>query len=145
VALVDNRLHLFTCEVAAMKQGPLFRRQFFIQKPAAGLPSTEAGADIEYLRLQGHASNPGAVLHEQRVYLAAGGTLDMVAEARGGAGVGRISYAEGLRAALKRGEDFLTYRFEVPVTAERGTAYHVSCHGHDTVPSFHFTIEVGSR
>ena len=79
------------------------------------------------------------------VYLAAGGTLDMVAEAHGGAGVGRISYAPGLRASLKRGEDFLTYRFEVPEDVEYGTTYLVSCHGHDTVPSFHFTIEVGAR
>lgn len=128
-----------------MKQAPLFRRQFFIQKPAPGLPGSEAGSDIEYLRLQGHAANPGAVLHEQRLFLAAGGTLDLVAEARGGAGVGRISYAPGLRAALKRGEDFLTYRFEVPETAERGASYQVTCHGHDAVPAFQFTIEVGSR
>jgi hypothetical protein len=128
-----------------MKQAPLFRRQFFVQKPGDGIPNSESGSDIEYLRLQGHAENPGAVLHEQRVYLAAGGTLDMVAEARGGVGVGRISYSPGLRAALKRGEDFLTYRFEVPSEAERGETWQVTCHGHDSVPSFHFTIEVGHR
>lgn len=128
-----------------MKQAPLFRRQFFAQRPAPGLPSSEAGSDTEYLRLQGHAENPGAVLHGQRVFLAPGGTLDMVAEARGGLGVGRISYGEGLRAAVKRGEDFYTYRFEVPLNAERGANYRVTCFGHDAVPTFQFTIEVGAR
>lgn len=128
-----------------MKQGPLFRRQFFIQKPAPGLPNSEAGADIEYLRLQGHASNPGIVLNEQKVFLAPGGMLDMVSEARGGTGVGRISYSPGLRAALKRGEDFLTYRFQVPPTATKGTTYQVTCYGNDMVPGFHFTVEVGTR
>lgn len=128
-----------------MKQGPLFRRQFFIQKPAFGLPTTEAGSALEYMRLHGHSANPAAVLHEQTVRLAAGGTLDVVADSRGGAGVGRISYSPGLRAALKRGEDYLTYRFEVAPETEVGTSYQVICYGHDTVPPFHFTIEVGLR
>lgn len=128
-----------------MKQAPLFRRQFFVQKPAPGLPNTEVGAEVEYLRLQGHTTNPGAVLHEKKVVLAAGGTLDMVSESRGGTGIGRISYAPGLRAALKRGEEFLTYRFQVPYTAKAGMTYQVTCYGHDTVPAFHFTIEVGQR
>lgn len=126
-----------------MKQAPLFRRQFFVQKPAPGLPNTEAGADIEYVRLQGHTTNPGNVLNDKKVLLAAGGTLDMVSESRGGVGVGRISYAPGLRAALKRGEEFLTYRFQVPPTATAGTSYQVTCYGHDMVAPFHFTIEVG--
>ncbi|MDP1827299.1 MAG: hypothetical protein Q8L48_28755 [Archangium sp.] len=125
-----------------MKQAPLFRRQFFVQKPAPGLVLPDAGRDLEYLRLQGHSANPGEALQGQRLFLAAGGTLDLVCEAYGGAGVGRVSYAPGLRAALKRGEDFLTYRFEVPRTAGPGTSYQVSCHGHDQVPAFHFTIEV---
>ncbi len=128
-----------------MKQGPLFRRQFFIQKPAPGLPNTEAGADIEYLRLQGHTDNPGVVLNEQRIYLAPGGALDVVAESRSGVGIGRISYTPGLRAALKRGDEFLTYRFEVPDEMETGECFQVSCYGHDTVPPFRFTIEVGRR
>jgi hypothetical protein len=128
-----------------MKQGPLFRRQFFIQKPAPGLPNTEAGGDIEYIRLQGHSANPAAILHEQKVRLAPGGTLDVVADSRGGAGVGRISYSPGLRAALKRGDEFLTYRFEVPPTMTAGTSFQVTCYGHDAVPPFNFTIEVGSR
>jgi|GEM_PF-3831509 hypothetical protein len=128
-----------------MKQGPLFRRQFFIQKPAPGVPNSEAGGAVEYIRLQGHASNPATILHEQKVRLAPGGTLDVVSDSRGGAGVGRISYSPGLRAALKRGDEFLTYRFEVPNTVSSGTAYQVTCYGHDTVPPFHFTIEVGGR
>lgn len=85
------------------------------------------------------------MLHGQRLFLAPGGTLDMVAESRGGIGVGRISYGEGLRAAIKRGEDFYTYRFEVPVNAETGTSFRVTCFGHDAMPSFQFTIEVGHR
>jgi hypothetical protein len=125
-----------------MKQSPLFRRQFFIQRPAAGLPSTEGGA-VEYIRLQGHAANPAAILDKQRIVLAPGGMLDMVSESRGGLGVGRISYTPGLRAALKRGEDYITYRFEVSATALEGTSYQVTCYGNDVVPSFHFTIEVG--
>lgn len=128
-----------------MKQGPLFRRQFFIQRPAPGLPSSEAGGDVEYIRLQGHASNPATILHQQKVVLAPGGMLDVVAESRGGAGVGRVAYSPGLRAALKRGEDFLTYRFEVPPGSETGTAFQVTCYGHDAVPPFQFTIEVGRR
>lgn len=128
-----------------MKQAPLFRRQFFAQKPAPGVPSTEAGLGVEYLRLQGHAENPGALLHGQRLSLSPGGTLDLVAEARGGLGVGRVSYGEGLRAAIKRGEDLFTYRFEVPLNAELGASYRVTCFGHDAVPTFQFTIEVGGR
>lgn len=128
-----------------MKQGPLFRRQFFIQKPAPGLPNSEAGGAVEYIRLQGHASNPAAILDRQKVCLAAGGTLDVVSDSRGGAGVGRISYSPGLRAALKRGDDFLTYRFEVPASTAVGSSFQVTCFGHDAVPPFHFTIEVGTR
>ena len=128
-----------------MKQAPLFRRQFFVQKPAPGVPASEAGAAIEYLRLQGHASNPGAVLHGQRLFVAAGGMLDVVCEARGGAGLGRVSYAPGLRAALKRGDEYLTYRFEVPASVANGNSFQVSCHGNDGVPAFQFTIEVGGR
>jgi hypothetical protein len=128
-----------------MKQAPLYRRQFFAQRPAPGVRSSEAGSETEYLRLQGHPENPGAVLHGQRVLLGPGGTLDLVAEARGGLGVGRLSYGDGLRAALKRGEDFYTYRFEVPLNAARGTTYRVTCFGHDALPAFQFTIEVGAR
>jgi hypothetical protein len=128
-----------------MKQGPLFRRPFFLQKPTDALPETEAGAFVEYLRLSGHAENPGAVLHGQRLFLAPGATMDLVAEARGGLGLGRVSYGEGLRAAIKRGEDLYTYRFEVPVNAPRGTTYRVTCFGHDALPSFQFAIEVGAR
>jgi hypothetical protein len=128
-----------------MKQGPLFRRQFFVQKPAPGLPTSEIGSDVEYLRLSGHASNPGDVLHGQVLFLSPGATLDLVAEARGGLGLGRVSYGEGLRAAIKRGDELYTYRFEVPMNAPRGTTYRVTCFGHDALPSFHFSIEVGAK
>lgn len=128
-----------------MKQGPLFRRQFFVQRPTDRLPSTESGSEVEYLRLSGHSENPGTLLHAQRVYLAAGGTLDVVVDARGGLGLGRVSYGEGLRAAIKRGDELFTYRFEVPLNAPRGASYRVTCFGHDALPSFQFSIEVGSR
>jgi hypothetical protein len=126
-----------------MKQAPLFQRQFFIQKPAPG--AQEAGGDVHYIRLHGHASNPAKVLHEQRIFLGAGGMLDVVSESHGGEGIGRVAYTPGLRAALKRGEDHFTYRFEVPSSCAAGTTYQVTAYGHDQVPSFHFVIEVGRR
>ncbi|MFO0597214.1 MAG: hypothetical protein U0228_18010 [Myxococcaceae bacterium] len=128
-----------------MKQSPLFRRQFFIQKPGPGVPNSEVGAAVEYIRLQGHSQNPGAILQGQKIVLAAGGMIDVVADSRDGAGVGRISYTPGLRAALKRGEDFLTYRFEVPNNCSEGSSYQVSCYGTDAVAPFQFSIEVGRR
>ena len=128
-----------------MKQGPLFRRQFFIQKPAPDLPNSEAGGAVEYIRLQGHTTNPGAILQGQKIVLAAGGVLDVVAESRSGSGLGRISYTPGLKAGLKRGDEYLTYRFEVPSGVGDGLTYQVSCHGTDLVPAFHFTIVVGRK
>lgn len=120
-----------------MKPASLLSPQFFRQRPEH---STSANTGTEYLRLQAH----GAELHEQRLYLVAGGTLDVMAEARGGVGLGRIAYTPGLQASLKRGEAFLTYRFTVPLTAEEGSCFQVNCHGHDQVPAFHFVIEVGA-
>lgn len=126
-----------------MKQGPLFRRQFFVQKPTQGAP--EHGGDVHYLRLHGHASNPSQVLNEQRIFLGAGGMLDVVSESHGGAGIGRVAYTPGLRAAIKRGEEHITYRFEIPKTTASGTTFQVTAYGHDQVPPFRFVIEVGRR
>jgi hypothetical protein len=126
-----------------MKQGPLLQRQFFIQKAAPG--AQDGGGDVHYIRLHGHAANPAKVLHEQRIFLGAGGTLDVVSESHGGAGIGRVAYTPGLRAALKKGEDQFTYRFEVPSTSTSGTTFQVTAYGHDQVPTFHFVIEVGRR
>lgn len=128
-----------------MKQGPLFRRQFFIQKPAPGVPETEVGADVEYVRLQGHATNPGAILQGQKLTLAPGGMIDVVSESHAGSGVGRISYTPGLRASLKRGDEYLTYRFELPADAAEGSSYTVTCHGTDLVAAFQFTLLSGKR
>ena len=124
-----------------MKQAPLFRRQFFLQQ---GLPPEVDGGGVEYLRIHGRTANPAEVLHRQRLLISPGGMLDVVAEAHGGAGLGRISYSAGLQAALKRGEDLLTYRFMVPKGAAPGMAFEVHCFGHDQVPAFHFTIEVAA-
>jgi hypothetical protein len=126
-----------------MKQGPLFRRQFFVQKPASGAPVDEAGGDVHYLRLHGHAENPARVLADQRIFLGPGGVIDVVSESHGGEGVGRVAYTPGLRAAIKRGADQITYRFEVPRAAAQGTTFQVTAYGHDQVPPFHFVIEVG--
>ena len=126
-----------------MKQGPLFQRQFFIQKPAPG--AEEPGGVVQYIRLHGHASNPAQLLNEQRIFLGPGGMLDVVSERHGGEGIGRVAYTPGLRAALKRGEDQFTYRFEVPSSSAPGTTYQITVHGHDQVPSFHFVIEVGRK
>jgi hypothetical protein len=126
-----------------MKQSPLFRRQFFIQKPSPG--TTEGGGDVHYLRLHGHATNPAQVLNEQRIFLGAGGMLDVVSDAHGGVGIGRVAYTPGLRAAIKRGDEQITYRFEVPVSSASGTTFQITAYGHDRVPPFHFVIEVGRR
>jgi hypothetical protein len=126
-----------------MKQGPLLQRQFFIQKPAPGARDT--GGDVHYIRLHGHAANPAKVLHEQRIFLGPGGTLDVVSERHGGEGIGRVAYTPGLRAAIKRGEEQFTYRFEVPSSSASGTTFQVTAYGHDQVPAFHFVIEVGRR
>lgn len=128
-----------------MKQAPLFRRQFFIQRPAPDVANTEAGAAIEYVRIHGNPANPGQVLNGQRVRLTQGGMLDVVAEARNGDGLGRVAYGPGLRAGLKRGEEVYTYRFEVPSGAAEGDSYSVSVWGSDMQPAFRFTIEVGKR
>jgi hypothetical protein len=126
-----------------MKQGPLFQRQFFIQKPAPG--AHEGGGDVHYIRLHGHAANPAKVLHEQRIFLGAGGMLDVVSESHGGEGIGRVAYTPGLRAAIKRGDEQITYRFEVPASSSSGTTFRITAYGHDQVPAFHFVIEVGRR
>jgi hypothetical protein len=125
-----------------MKQGPLFRRQFFSQKPTEPPGAPENGAGSEYVRLHGHASNPGAVLHRAQIKLAPGGVLDVIADSRGGVGLGRLSYSPGLGAALKRGEEFLTYRFALAADAPLGMRYEVICYGHDSVPPFQFEIMV---
>ncbi|MDP2272453.1 MAG: hypothetical protein Q8K32_17090 [Archangium sp.] len=121
-----------------MKPASFFSPQFFRQRTENSASGSNAGT--EYLRLQGHA----AELHEQRLYLVPGGTLDVIAEALGGVGLGRIAYTPGLQAALKRSETFLTYRFTAPLTAQEGECFQVNCHGHDQLPAFHFVIEVGS-
>lgn len=126
-----------------MKQSPLFRRQFFIQKPSPG--AAESGGDVFYLRLHGHASNPAQVLNEQRIFLGAGGTLDVVSDSHGGVGIGRIAYTPGLRAAIKRCDEQITYRFVVPQTTALGTTFQVTAHGHDRLPGFRFVIEVGRQ
>jgi hypothetical protein len=125
-----------------MKQGPLFQRQFFIQAPEAAMATTDHAGAVAYLRLHGHPANPGRVLADQRIFLSAGGTLDVVSASHGGEGLGRIAYTPGLRAAIKRG-DQMTYRFEVPGAAVSGATYQVMVHGNDSTPSFRFTIEVG--
>ena len=128
-----------------MKQTPLFRRQFFIQRPAAGLPNSEVGGAVEYIRIHGNPSNPGQVLDGQKLTMGPGAALDVVAAAHGGEGLGRVAYGPGLRAGLKRGDEVFTYRFEVPQGAEAGTSYAVSVWGNDVQPAFRFTIEVGTK
>lgn len=128
-----------------MKQAPLFRRQFFIQRPPPDVANTEAGGGVEYVRIHGNPSNPGQVLDGQRLKLVQGGMLDVVAEARNGDGLGRIAYGPGLRAGIKRGEDVVTYRFEVPPAATDGDSFAISVWGTDLQPAFKFTIEVGRK
>ena len=127
-----------------MKQAPLFRRQFFVQRSVPGVAIEPSAGAVEYVRIHGNPSNPGAALDGRRVKLTRGGMLDVVAEARGGAGLGRVSYGDGLRAGLKRGEAVFTYRFEVPATATEGQTFVVSVWGSDVQPAFRFTIEIGS-
>jgi hypothetical protein len=124
-----------------MKQ--LFDRQFFIQKPAPGTAGSDGG-DVQYIRLHGHAQNPASVLHQQRIFLGAGGVLDVVSERHAGEGVGRIAYTPGLKAAVKRGEQ-ITYRFEVPASTPAGSTFQITAYGHDQVPPFNFVIEVGRK
>lgn len=69
----------------------------------------------------------------------------MVTESHGGEGLGRVAYTPGLRAAIKRGDEHVTYRFEVPHGSTNGAAFQVTAYGHDQVTPFHFVIEVGSR
>ncbi|MBE2252617.1 MAG: hypothetical protein IAE78_24005 [Myxococcus sp.] len=127
-----------------MKQAPLFHRQFFVQRPLVGVEAADASTGaVEYVRVHGNPSNPGATLAGARVKLTPGGVLDVVAEPRGGLGMGRISYGEGLRAGLKRGEAFYTYRFEVPAHAVEGQTWAISVWGSDAHPAFRFTIELG--
>lgn len=127
-----------------MKQAPLFRRQFFVQRQGPGVEQAKPGGGaVEYVRIHGNPSNPGGVLDGRRVKLTCGGVLDVVSEARGGAGLGRISYADGLRAGIKRGEAVFTYRFEVPATATDGQSWLVTVWGSDVQPAFRFTVEVG--
>jgi hypothetical protein len=128
-----------------MKQAPLFRRQFFIQRPGPGVESSEAGGAVEYVRIHGNPSNPGQVLNGQRVKLTQGGMIDVVSDSRGGEGLGRIAYGPGLRAGLKRGDETFTYRFEVPGSATEGDTYAISIWGTDVQPAFRFTIEVGRK
>ncbi len=128
-----------------MKQGPLFKRQSLLQAAGAPVSATEAGSDCLYVRLSGTPTNPGEVLHEQRLFLAPGGVLDFLSASNGGLGIGRVAYTPGLLAAIKRGSDAITYRFEVPVTAARGTTFHVAVHGHDALAAFRFAIQVGQR
>ncbi|MDP3235624.1 MAG: hypothetical protein Q8N26_22760 [Myxococcales bacterium] len=125
-----------------MKQAPLFRRQFFVQRSTPGAAVEPSNGTVEYVRIHGNPSNPGGALDGRRVKLTRGGMLDVVAEARGGAGLGRVSYADGLRAGLKRGEAIFTYRFEVPATATEGQTFAVSVWGSDVQPAFRFTIEI---
>lgn len=127
-----------------MKQAPLFQRTFFVQRPV-GVSSSDGTADIEYTRLHGNPTNPGRVLSGQRLYLAPGGTLDVLSDAFGGEGMGRVAYTPGLKAAIKRGEAQHTYRFELPVEAQTGTTYHIAFAGHDRIPAFTFTLECGRR
>lgn len=125
-----------------MKQGPLFNRKFFVQRAPPGVPTTEAGSSCMYIRLHGSPENPGLTLNAQRLTLAPGGVLDVLSLSHGGEGVGRVAYTPGLLAAIKRSEDHVTYRFEVPETASPGTVYQVACYGHDATPSFRFAIAV---
>jgi len=128
-----------------MKQGPLFQRQFFVQRSEPGTGTTEGSGAVHYIRLHGHAMNPAKVLNEQKILLGAGGMLDVVSDRHGGEGIGRVSYTPGLKAAIKRGEDQITYRFEVPASCAPGSKFQVTAFGHDQVPPFQFVIEVGAR
>jgi hypothetical protein len=125
-----------------MKQAPLFQRKFFVQNSAGLAHLEQAKGAAEYLRVHGDPSNPARTLDGRRVKLARGGMIDVVADARGGVGLGRISYGTGLRAGVKRGDDQFTYRFEVPPAAEGGAHFEVAVWGSAEQPAFRFTIEV---
>ena len=128
-----------------MKQAPLFRRRFFAQTPLTPVPSAALSTRVEYLRLQGHAVNPGALLSGQTVFLTPGGVLDLVVTPYGGAGLGRLSYPPRLSVGIKRGDEELTYRFQLPRVAVLGERFVVHCYGHDGLPAFAFSLEIGAR
>jgi len=125
-----------------MKQAPLFQRKFFVQNSAGLAHPEQVKGAAEYVRVHGNPSNPARTLDGQRVKLARGGMIDVVADARGGLGLGRITYGPGLRAGVKRGDEQFTYRFEVPRAAETGEHFEVAVWGSAEQPAFRFTIEV---
>lgn len=128
-----------------MKQAPLFRRQFFVQREVAPEVAPRRGGPAEYVRIHGTPSNPGAVLDGRRVALSPGGMIDVICDARGGAGLGKVSYPEGLRGAVKRGVDLFTYRFTLTRAAVEGQTFQVSVWGTDAQPAFRFTVVVGAE
>lgn len=128
-----------------MKQAPLFQRQFFVQKGVGLSRAEQLSGAAEYVRVHGDPSNPARTLDGQRVRLVSGGVIDVVSTARGGLGLGRISYGDGLKAGVKRGDEIFTYRFEVPREAEGGAQYEIAVWGSAEQPAFRFTIEVEAQ
>ena len=97
---------------------------------------------LEYLRVALRVDNPGAVLADRTLTVCHGATVDVVAERTSPMGLGRVSYAPGLRGLRKVVGNLITYRFTVPVSAAAGSLYSVSAQGADGQRAFNFFLRV---
>ena len=97
---------------------------------------------VMYIRIDQHPKAPGVLLAEQTLYLAPGGTLDILADRTSAMGLDRVGYTPGLRAQRKVAEGRITYRFQVAEDAVPGAAYLVQCMGESEQAAFAFTLQV---
>jgi hypothetical protein len=97
---------------------------------------------LEYLRIALRVDDPGAVLADRTLTVGPGATVDVVAERASPMGLGRVSYAPGLRGLRKVVGDLITYRFFVPADTQAGAIYSINAQGVDGRRAFNFFLRV---
>ncbi len=97
---------------------------------------------VLYIRIDQLPRAPGVLLAEQTLYLAPGGTLDVLADVTSAMALNRVGYANGLQAQRKVSGRRITYRFQIAEDAVPGATYSVQCMGEADQPGFSFTLQV---
>lgn len=114
------------------------RRQLFTELSKI---ESDFGA-VLYVRVDHNPTHPGMLLADQTLYVAPGGTVDVLASPMSAMGLERVGYTPGLKAQRKVRKGLITYRFQVPEDTMGGKIFEVQCLGETDQAGFKFFIRV---